>query len=269
MTALDFSANVERFSGFADQYESVRPQPPPVLLDILTQVAQVARPELVVDLGSGTGISTRFWESRATRVIGIEPSEDMRREAAHQTTAPNVEYHAGFSHDTGLPDECADIVTCSQSFHWMEPQGTLREAARIVRSGGVFAAYDCDWPPLTAHWQADAEYEHVIEQILHIEEERHLSDEVKRWSKSKHLAQLQASDQFRYAREVVLHHVEPGNAARLIGIALSQGGTRTLLKNGLSEDEIGITNLREVATRTLGDELKPWYWSYRVRLGIK
>lgn len=269
MTAHDFSANVERFSGFADQYESVRPQPPRVLLDILTQVARVSPPQLVIDLGSGTGISTRFWQSHAARVIGVEPSDDMRREAARQTTAPNVEYCAGFSHDTGVPDECADIVTCSQSFHWMEPQSTLREAARILRPGGVFAAYDCDWPPLTSHWQADAEYERVMEQILRLEEERHLSDEVKRWSKSNHLAQIKASDQFRYAREIVMHHVEPGNADRFIGIALSQGGTRTLLKNGLSEDEIGITHLREVAGRTLGVEPKPWYWSYRVRLGIK
>ena len=40
----------------------------------------------------------------------------------------------------------ADIVTCSQSFHWMEPEPTLAEIARILRPGGVFAAYDYDWP---------------------------------------------------------------------------------------------------------------------------
>lgn len=266
--ALDFSANVERFSGFADLYEDVRPQPPPVLLDILPRLARVERPELVVDLGSGTGLSTRFWETRTARVIGVERTDDMRREAVRQTTATNVEYRSGLSHATGLPDACADIVTCSQSFHWMEPQSTLEEAARILRTGGVFAAYDCDWPPLSGDWEADAVYERVMERMEQIEKERGISENVKRWSKERHLAQIQASGRFRFAREFVLHHVEPGNAERFIGIALSQGRTMSLLKHGVQEDEIGMTELRAVAARTLGEEFKPWYFSYRVRAGI-
>ncbi len=45
----------------------------------------------------------------------------------------------------------AGIVTCAQSFHWMEPESTFIEVARILRPGGVFAAYDYDRPP-TVHW---------------------------------------------------------------------------------------------------------------------
>ncbi|MBV8225541.1 MAG: hypothetical protein JO232_10170 [Verrucomicrobia bacterium] len=41
------------------------------------------------------------------------------------------------------------MITASQSFHWMEPVSTLHEVARILRAGGVFAAYDCDWPPVS------------------------------------------------------------------------------------------------------------------------
>jgi predicted TPR repeat methyltransferase len=118
MTETRLQAHVERFSGSAQLYEKVRPQGPPALLDILCQLAEVERPRLVVDLGSGTGLSTRFWEDRAERVIGVEPPDDMRRQAEARTTAANVEYRKGFSDDTGLEDDCADIVTCSQSFHW-------------------------------------------------------------------------------------------------------------------------------------------------------
>jgi len=52
------SANVERFMGFADVYDSYRPRPPEVVPDILTQLAQAPQPALVIDLGSGTGLST-------------------------------------------------------------------------------------------------------------------------------------------------------------------------------------------------------------------
>jgi hypothetical protein len=44
--------------GFAARYDTYRPVPPPTLLDLLCQMAQAPIPALVVDLGSGTGLST-------------------------------------------------------------------------------------------------------------------------------------------------------------------------------------------------------------------
>ncbi len=120
----DFASNIARFTGFAKLYDESRPHPPPVLLDLLSRLAEVATPNLVVDLGCGTGLSSRFWSSRAQQVIGIEPTDDMRHQAELQTTATNVSYLSGFSHRSGLLDSCADIVTCSQSLHWMDPQPT-------------------------------------------------------------------------------------------------------------------------------------------------
>jgi hypothetical protein len=38
---------------------------------------------------------------------------------------------------------------------------------------------------------------------------------------------------------------------------------------GRHEDEIGITALRETARHALGDAIVPWFWSYRLRLGVK
>jgi SAM-dependent methyltransferase len=264
------SGNVERFMGFADVYDAYRPQPPPVLVEILTQLAQVERPRLVVDLGSGTGKSTRLWVERADAVVGIEPSEDMRRqaEAATEPRAGNVRYQAGFSSDTHLPNSCADIVTCSQSLHWMEPEPTFAEAARILRPGGVFAAYDCDWPP-TLHPDAEAAYDALMDQVHAIEAEQGILSEVKRWAKHEHLGRIQASGHFRYVKELLLHNREMGDARRLVGLASSQGSVAGLLKRGFSEAEIGLEALRAAAGRALGDRTIPWYFSYRVRVGVK
>src|SRR5260370_30565535 len=108
------------WTGKASSYDRVRPTPPPTLLDLLTQLIRTPRPALVVDLGSGTGLSTAIWGERAGQVIGIEPNADMRKEALHKVEnhpyAAYIEYREGFAHQTGLPDECADIVTASQSF---------------------------------------------------------------------------------------------------------------------------------------------------------
>src|SRR5262249_57366903 len=70
--------------GFAGAYDTARPGPPVVVLDVLERCAG-GRPRLVVDLGSGTGLSSRAWAGRATRVVGVEANPAMlaiAREAA-------------------------------------------------------------------------------------------------------------------------------------------------------------------------------------------
>ncbi len=264
----DFSGNIERFSGFADLYDKYRPAPPAVLAPILVQLARASFPERVVDLGCGTGLSTRYWADKAREVIGIEPAADMRRRAEAATSAPNVFYREGFSHQTGLPDHCASIVTCSQSLHWMEPQATFQEAARILLPGGVFAAYDYDWPPTTPMWEAEAAYRDCKQQVEELEETIEPDRPVRRWEKKEHLARMRASGCFRYTKEIVVHHMDTGNAERLVGLLLSQGGVMSLLKRGLTEEQLGIDWFRKQAEQALGAEYHTWYWSSRIRFGI-
>ncbi len=260
--------NVDRFSGFADTYDRYRPTPPGVFIDILTQLAGVDKPARVVDLGCGTGLSTRIWAERAVEVIGIEPNEDMRREAEANTTAANIQYQHGFGQDTGLPDACADVVTVSQALHWMEPEPTLAEIARILRPGGIFAAIDNDWPPIM-NWEAEAAYRAFMDRVGKVDVEHHFALGGKKWPKHEHLSRITASGHFRYTREIVLHSVEAGNADRLLGLALSLGSVEALIKHAPAEAEALIAELREAVQRLLGNDPKLWYFSYRVRVGVK
>ena len=266
------SANLDLFSGFADRYDAYRPRPPVVLLEILTQLAQVERPRLVVDLGSGTGLSTFVWAPRAEQVIGVEPNADMRARAearaASEANAQNVRYIDAISSQTGLPDANADIVTCSQSLHWMEPEPTFAEVMRILRPGGVFAAYDADWPP-TITWQAERAFNEFVDSYDKLGEQRGWYRGVIRWKKEEHLARMQASGCFRYVKEIVVHHTETGDAERLVGLALSQGRVAKLLQQGVNDQAISVDDFRAVVQRELGDRSSTWYFSYRVRLGIK
>jgi SAM-dependent methyltransferase len=104
----DASGAVDRFSGFADLYDSVRPTPPDAIGPLLCRYANEPSP-LVIDLGSGTGLSSRWAATWARSVIGVEPSDDMRAVA---TTRPvgSVAYRSGFSFATGLPGASADVV---------------------------------------------------------------------------------------------------------------------------------------------------------------
>jgi ubiquinone/menaquinone biosynthesis C-methylase UbiE len=261
--------NLSRFCGFADEYDTYRPKPPSILKEILLQISQVDRPKLVVDLGSGTGLSTRFWTDVADLAVGVEPNDDMRNKAATATRETNIVYRKGLSSQTGLSDESADIVTCSQSLHWMEPKSTFVEVARILRRGGIFAAYDCDWPPTTGIWEADQVYDAFSKSLAPIEKNHEDTHQVQKWAKHDHLNRMMESGSFRYVKEIVVHHVEKGTSDRFVGLLLSQGGIQSLLRSGHTEEELGVSSFRTRCRALLGDVPRVWYWSYRVRLGVK
>jgi SAM-dependent methyltransferase len=145
--------NPGRFSGFADIYDANRPSPPDELGPLLASYANVAAPA-VVDIGSGTGLSSRWAATWAGSVVGVEPSDDMRTVAESRPTR-SVTYRKGLSDRTGLPEGSADVVLAVQAMHWMEPGPTLAEVARVLRPGGVFAVLDADWPPVAGVARAE------------------------------------------------------------------------------------------------------------------
>jgi ubiquinone/menaquinone biosynthesis C-methylase UbiE len=265
-------ANVERFNGLADLYDAHRPQPPAVIVDVLRDVAQIHSPRVVVDLGCGTGLSTRIWAGHAETVIGVEPNAEMRRLAeARSALSPGcaaIRYQDGWSTQTHLKDASVDVVTCSQCFHWMDPQPTLAEIARILRPGGALAVYDCDFPPAMC-WQAYAAYKAFFDHTRALEREHGVTDSIKEWNKEHHLTRMRQSELFRFACEIHLHHAEHGNAEGLLGQAMSLGGVAALLRLGLSEEEIGLVRFNAEIRRVLGDRSVPWYFSYRMRVGLK
>lgn len=259
--------NADRFSGFAEIYENARPKVPRYPVDVICRYLGGA-PRLVVDMGCGTGLSTEVWQSVAEKVIGVEPSDDMRG-IAEKRSDEKTGFIKAFSDDTGLEAGCADAVVCSQSFHWMEPQSTLREVDRILKNGGVFATVDCDWPPVTK-WEAEKAYARLYDRVKEIEAKvPEVRDSFIRYPKDKHLENIVKSGYFTYSRELLFSNAEPCTKERFRGIILSQGSTQTILKKcpELIEKELAEFN---DAINSCFDE-KPFEieFCYRMRIGVK
>jgi SAM-dependent methyltransferase len=162
----------------------------------------------------------------------------------------------------------ADIVTCSQSLHWMEPERTFAEGERILRPGGVFAAYDYDWPPVVDPEvdQAFVAYQARRRQAC---QARGIERGADRWAKEKHLERMRASGRFRFCRELVLHSLERGNAERIAGFTRSLGLPVADLSDDGLERELRIDALEAVARRVLGERTVPFHIGYRVRIGVR
>jgi SAM-dependent methyltransferase len=188
--------------------------------------------------------------------LGLDVNPEMLAAAIR---APGIEYRQANALHTGLPGACGDIVTCAQSFHWMEAGPTIAEIARILRSDGLFTAYDYDWPPLIG-WEVDAAFVRVMEAA---------GVDPSRPEKERHVETLKASGRFRAVREVLLHARQVVRATDIARLPLVFGPVARRLGDGMTEHDLGLDRLREAAGHRFGADATVAWWSYRVRLAVK
>jgi ubiquinone/menaquinone biosynthesis C-methylase UbiE len=251
--------NKNRFQGFADIYDEARPKPPNIVIDVAKSLTEKSKFDTVVDLGSGTGLSTSIWLGHSEKIIGIEPTDDMRNLA--QKKYETIQFLNGSSYNTNLQNESVDIVTCSQSFHWMEPLSTIDEVCRILRKNGLFIVYDCIWPVFW-NWKAERAYNEIVE----IATKLNGSTSEKRYSKDKHFENFILSKRFSYVREMTFENIEKCNSCRFINIALSQGSIQDRLKDN---DGKLIKLLQEFRDLCDGIKTEIMRVSYKMYIGLK
>ena len=151
-------AEYSRFDMVAASYAAGRPNYPAALYDTLaSQLGRSLTGVHVVDLGAGTGIASRQLAERGAVVTAVELSGPMIAQLA--ATSPRVRPVRGSATALPLRRQCADLVTSAQAWHWMDPALAIPEFMRILRPGGVFAA----WWNLT---HRDSEWEHEQERRI-------------------------------------------------------------------------------------------------------
>lgn len=139
------SLDVNPYVGEGGAYDSVRPAYPDEAVAALIDAARSGRgasetgrggPLRAADIGAGTGKMSELLARGGLLVDAVEPSEAMRAQAS---SIEGVTWHDGVAEETGLPNDVYDIVVFAQSWHWMDPERSGLEAARILAPGGALA----------------------------------------------------------------------------------------------------------------------------------
>jgi ubiquinone/menaquinone biosynthesis C-methylase UbiE len=111
--------------------------------DALDSITAGFNPGSILDIGCGTGRLLRKAATRwpSAQLSGVDPSQGMVKEA--QRLTPNVQFYVGPAESLPLLDRSVDLVFSTMSFHhWQDQLQGVREAKRVLKTGGVFVLVD-------------------------------------------------------------------------------------------------------------------------------
>lgn len=257
-----------RFKGFCFDYDRFRPVPPDDLMELGAGWAAACPLKLVVDLGCGTGLSTRPWSSRAEAIIGLDPSADMLEAARAATSASNIIYRHGSGQDTSLNNEVADIVTCSSAVHWMEPIATVDEIARILRAEGILLVYGHYYPVFLRSHQLSAFYERWRKNLDHLEYKTE-KQVAQKWPLADLYAAVERHTQFGYTRKHYLHSKLNWSPKEIEGFFRAHAGVPFLFERGYTNADLMFDELKRIMDGFDADQSTPLHLTYNVFLAVK
>ena len=126
----DDRRRAESFGAAAERYDRSRPSYPGDLIDHV--VGEHPDRLRILDVGCGTGISSRLLAERGARVLGLEADERMAEVARRRGTEVEVAKFEAWD----PAGRVFDRITAGQAWHWVDPVTGATKAAEILDPGG-------------------------------------------------------------------------------------------------------------------------------------
>ena len=133
-------SSLDLFSEKSDLYALARPTYPQELYNFLESC--VDKKNKVWDCATGNGqaavaLSEIFGEVQATDL--------SEQQIAHAVRKDNIHYSVQSAEHTNFQDNYFDLITVAQAIHWFDYEKFWPEVKRVLKPGGVFAAWGYDW----------------------------------------------------------------------------------------------------------------------------
>lgn len=126
----------DHFSRSAAEYARFRPRYPAALFSYLASL--VSEHTLAWDCATGSGQAAVALAAHFSHVVATDASPEQ---VAHAEPRAKVEYRVATAERSGLRGASVDLVTVAQALHWFDLPAFYAETARVLRPGGVLAAW--------------------------------------------------------------------------------------------------------------------------------
>ncbi|XVQ10480.1 class I SAM-dependent methyltransferase [Spirillospora sp. CA-255316] len=124
----------ESFGVDTERYDRTRPAYPDALVE---RIVAASPGRDVLDVGCGTGIAARQFQAAGCAVLGVEPDARM----ADHARRGGLEVEVATFEDWDPAGREFDAVVAGTAWHWVDPVAGAAKAARVLRPGGLFAAF--------------------------------------------------------------------------------------------------------------------------------
>ena len=143
--------SVKRFFGeHAQDYSRSRSHAQGADLDALIRALKPKKSEVALDVATGTGFTAVALAGVVGHVTGIDVTDEMLAQAgrlARERGRTNIRLELGDALEIGYPNSSFDIVTTRRATHHFDDVPKfLREARRVLRSGGRLGIVDMSPP---------------------------------------------------------------------------------------------------------------------------
>ncbi len=126
----------DHFSAQATDYARYRPDYPAGLFVWLAGLAPAR--DAAWDCGTGSGQAAVALAAHFARVVATDPS---RSQLEHAEPRPNIDYRCASAEVSLLDTASIDLVTVAQAIHWFDLEKFYAEVKRVLKPGGVIAAW--------------------------------------------------------------------------------------------------------------------------------
>lgn len=129
--------NPNNFGDLSTDYDQARRGYPDEVFKYIESLTKNINPT-ILDIGCGTGISTRQLKENSFEVIGADKDTVMVEVAKKRS--PEISYLVATADKLPFESEQFDMVTAFTAFHWFNNEESLREIKRVLKPGGIFFA---------------------------------------------------------------------------------------------------------------------------------
>jgi SAM-dependent methyltransferase len=126
-----------RFGPAAEAYKAFRPDYPPELFAKILAVVRPGCGRRAVDLGAGTGRSTRALLEHFAEIIAVEPDPLMADKI--RETAPRAVVRIARAEEFEQEPATVDLVNIAAALHWMDADRIMAKVESWLRPGGILA----------------------------------------------------------------------------------------------------------------------------------